>query len=297
MVQTASGDGHRIGTLHIQSVSRLTNLSVDTIRAWEKRYAAVRPQRGPAGQRLFSSDDVERLVLLRMAVNGGDAISKVASLSTPDLRQLVWADGGPADPDGATLERLHARVRKLDATQLCRELLNAGLTTSAVEFGDTIVSRLMILIEQRAATLHESVIQEQVVSQCVHSIAAALFGKYETNRGAPMLFMTLPGEKHALPALLAGLVAAEAGYTALYVGTEISPAHVPTLVRDTGAAAIGVYLSTWDDEQRLNVDELRQNVGSLPLFFGGNIDDPQIGATRNYLEFFGKLTHSPFAVA
>src|SRR5437868_8101982 len=119
MLQTASGDGHRTGKLHIQSVSRLTNLSVDTIRAWEKRYAAVRPQRGPAGQRLFSSDDVERLVLLRMAVNGGDAISKVASLSNPELRQLVWADRGPSDPDDATLARVLARARKLDAPQLC----------------------------------------------------------------------------------------------------------------------------------------------------------------------------------
>jgi len=155
----------------------------------------------------------------------------------------------------------------------------------------------MAAIESHATSLHESVIQEQVVSQCVHSIAAALFGKYESNRNGPMLFMTLPGEKHALPALLAALVAAEAGHAALYVGTEISPSHVPTLVRESGASAIGIFVATWNEDTALNIDEVRQNVGSLPLFFGGDVRDPQYAPTQNYLEFFGKLTHTPFAAA
>ena len=112
-----------------------------------------------------------------------------------------------------------------------------------------------------------------------------------------MLFMTMPGEKHALPALLAALVAAEAGHTALYVGTEISPAHVPTMVRDTGATALGIFVATWNEDAVANIEELRQTAGAMPVFFGGDVRDAQYAPTQNYLEFFGKLTSSPLALA
>ena len=55
-------------TLSIKTVAQMANLSIDTIRAWEKRYRAVVPQRAQGGRRQFSRDDVERLVLLREIV-------------------------------------------------------------------------------------------------------------------------------------------------------------------------------------------------------------------------------------
>ena len=51
----------------IRAVSKLTGISVDTLRAWERRYAVVDPERDERG-RLYSDADVERLRLLRQAV-------------------------------------------------------------------------------------------------------------------------------------------------------------------------------------------------------------------------------------
>src|SRR5579884_448994 len=108
---------HEAGALplHIQVVSRLTNLTVDTIRAWEKRYAAVKPQRGPARQRLFTADDVARLVLLKEAVDSGSPISRVASLGTVELRAVVDTGRRVGDRDDATISRLLSKVRAFDA--------------------------------------------------------------------------------------------------------------------------------------------------------------------------------------
>ncbi|MBV9269604.1 MAG: hypothetical protein JO165_00815 [Candidatus Eremiobacteraeota bacterium] len=46
-----------------------------------------------------------------------------------------------------------------------------------------------------------------------------------------------------------------------------------------------------------NIEELRQTAGTMPVFFGGDVRDSQYAPTQNYLEFFGKLTNSPFALA
>ena len=58
--------GYRIG-----KVSRLTGISADTLRIWERRYAAVVPVRTEAGGRLYSADDIARLKLIKNLV--GDA--------------------------------------------------------------------------------------------------------------------------------------------------------------------------------------------------------------------------------
>ena len=75
-----------IGRYMVGTVARLTGLSPHLIRAWERRYAAVQPQRSRAGTRLYSDRDVARLQLLKGLVDLGESVSRIAGLSTPDLR-------------------------------------------------------------------------------------------------------------------------------------------------------------------------------------------------------------------
>lgn len=70
-------------------VTRLTGLSADTIRAWERRYAAIEPRRSAGNTRRFSAEDVRRLVLLRDATARGHSISSIAKLSIDELERLV----------------------------------------------------------------------------------------------------------------------------------------------------------------------------------------------------------------
>ena len=52
-------------------VAERTGLSQELLRAWERRYDAVVPVRSEGGQRLYTDADVDRLRLLRLAVEGG----------------------------------------------------------------------------------------------------------------------------------------------------------------------------------------------------------------------------------
>src|SRR5215210_444129 len=77
------------GKYRIGTVTRLTGLSADVVRVWERRYGAIRPARSAAGTRLYSDADVSRLRRLRQAVEKGHNISQAARLSESELDQLV----------------------------------------------------------------------------------------------------------------------------------------------------------------------------------------------------------------
>ena len=49
---------------NIQVASQLSGVASATIRAWEKRYNAVVPERGDNQHRLYSEKDIEKLALL-----------------------------------------------------------------------------------------------------------------------------------------------------------------------------------------------------------------------------------------
>ena len=74
-------------------VSRRTGLKPDLIRAWERRYGAVSPERSQTRRRFYTDDDIERLQLLRKAVNGGRSIGQIAELTELELRELIEGDG------------------------------------------------------------------------------------------------------------------------------------------------------------------------------------------------------------
>lgn len=258
-------------SLHIQSVSRLTNLTVDTIRAWEKRYGAVSPVRGPAGQRLFSADDVARLVLLKEAVNSGESISQVAALTTSELRSFVRTEQLVGDVDDAVIARLFSRVRALDSYQLASDLTLASLSRSAVEFADDIVAPLMVEISASARSVDESAVQELILCSCLHSISSLLFAKYSRRPSAAcILFLTLPGERHSVPPLLAALAAADAGYRSVYVGTELAPHQIEALVRYIQAAAIGLYVGVQTVDAVRLVYDVRRRLSNVTIFVGAS---------------------------
>ncbi|MEE3325767.1 MAG: MerR family transcriptional regulator, partial [Myxococcota bacterium] len=58
-------------TYPLGAAARLTGISPDTLRAWERRYEVVVPLRTPGGTRRYTAADLERLGLVKAAIDGG----------------------------------------------------------------------------------------------------------------------------------------------------------------------------------------------------------------------------------
>lgn len=71
------------------AAARMVNIPVATLRVWERRYQVVGPLQTPSGQRLYSSQDVRRLVLIKQLVNRGHGIGMLARMDTASLQDLM----------------------------------------------------------------------------------------------------------------------------------------------------------------------------------------------------------------
>ena len=68
--------GYRIG-----AVAKLTGISTDTIRAWERRYGVVEPNRGENNNRCYTEAHVSKLISVKRLVDAGQAIGTICRLS------------------------------------------------------------------------------------------------------------------------------------------------------------------------------------------------------------------------
>ena len=89
------------GHYSIQLASKISGVGVHTIRAWEKRYQAVVPQRNTSGRREYNDTDIERLSLLSELCTLGHSIGKIANLSTDDLKIQLQKLGKQSEGTGA----------------------------------------------------------------------------------------------------------------------------------------------------------------------------------------------------
>ena len=72
----------------IQFVSKITKLNSHTIRAWEKRYRAIVPHRDHNGRRVYTQENIDKLIKLHSLVSMGNAISDIAKLDDPTLNKM-----------------------------------------------------------------------------------------------------------------------------------------------------------------------------------------------------------------
>ncbi|WP_160109578.1 MerR family transcriptional regulator [Pseudomonas izuensis] len=68
------------GWLPIREVARQTGVNAITLRAWERRYGLIVPQRTPKGHRLFSAEHVQRILTILTWLNRGVAVSQIKQL-------------------------------------------------------------------------------------------------------------------------------------------------------------------------------------------------------------------------
>jgi DNA-binding transcriptional MerR regulator len=67
----------------------MLRMPVATLRVWERRYGLTHPELTPSGQRLYSADDVRRLVLIKQLTDLGHAIGSLAPLDMSQLQRVA----------------------------------------------------------------------------------------------------------------------------------------------------------------------------------------------------------------
>jgi len=238
----------------IRVVARLTGLSPHVIRAWERRYQAVRPFRTSTNRRLYTQEDIERLRLMKTAVEGGRRISDVADLSLDELRSMVEADRAFAGKKTAAAntfqttdtdylaQALHA-LDRLDKYGIEKVLQEAAISVGNQRLRKEVIVPLMHAVGDRWRDGTLRVIHEHLVTEMVRSMLAALSNGADLSQQAPKLVLTTPaGEHHELGAMLAASAANDMGWDIVYLGPNLPADEIVLAAREFNARAVGISI-------------------------------------------------------
>ena len=229
------------GGYPIRAAARLTGLSVDTLRAWERRYEAVVPERGDRG-RVYTERQISRLKQLAALVAGGHAIGSIAALSDADLRRLRSGDDRETPAHGDTaidLEGLLQAVRRydLEATERHFDRVAVLLPPRALIF--TVVLPVLRDIGQRWENGTVSPAHEHMVSAIIRNVLGGLLRVAPRPASAPrIVFATPANERHEFGILCGALLAASAGYAAVYLGPDLPASDISKAAATADARAI-----------------------------------------------------------
>jgi DNA-binding transcriptional MerR regulator len=229
-------------TYALGAVCRITGLSPHVLRVWERRYRAVAPLRTPKGTRRYRLADVERLQLLRGAVEAGHRIGAVVALDDASLAAIAkarTAAGTLAEP----LERAVAAIERLDAGAAERVIADQLLGLGAVRFAREFAMPLLQVVGARWFEGRLCVAAEHMASALLRSLLGAALRPQPHGAAPVVLFATLPGEKHELGLLVSALVAMGAGASPVFLGADLPPAELATAAELSQARAVALAVT------------------------------------------------------
>jgi len=256
----------------ISAVAKLTGLPLDTLRAWERRYRTVVPDRASRG-RLYSEEQIQRLLLLRHAVERGHSIGQIADLSDLELRELLEngsrlaARGSSGNEAKAPKDILSPVLHALDRFDYAAADREISLLAASIANPREFVHRAALPLMRSIGELwHEgkvSIAQEHMLTALLSGLLASLVRTYSlTNPPARILVTTPQNERHAFPSLAAAMLTAAGGLGVIYLGADLPATDIVLAARKGEADAVLLSLSTTPNAEALN--EIRYVAGKLP---------------------------------
>lgn len=280
-------------------VADRTGLSSHVLRAWERRYQVVQPERSEGGHRLYSDADVDRLQLLGRLTRRGRQIGQLAELATDHLADLLREDiaaevrARPAVRGDGTSEgrrqELSARawraVERLDPDALDRVLRRAALTLRVADYMDSFLLPLMQRIGEAWADTTLTPAHEHLATAVAARVTGWLMASFGPDPDGPSLVIATPaGHRHELGAIAAAVIAAAEEWRVRYLGPDLPAEDIARAARQSDARAVALSL-VFPSDDAATVEELRTLMRHLPagtsVFAGGRASGSYEEALRD----------------
>lgn len=263
-----------LGTYPIKVVARMTGLSPDVIRAWERRYGAIAPSRAERGIRLYRDADIKRLLLLKAAIAQGHAIGRVASQSDDVLSALgALPTESPAPQPSPYAQRVIEAIARLDHQSADAALGEAAALLPAPALLAQVVHPLLTHVGDVWSQQRLGIAREHLTTSLLRSLLGTLLRTRQvSHRRGTVVLGTLPGESHEMGLLMVALLLASHGHPVCYLGPNLPPSELAAAAAETDAAILGLSLALEPDEAGLAA--LQALADDLPpqvaLWLGGH---------------------------
>ncbi|MGA6827553.1 MerR family transcriptional regulator [Nitrospira sp. NS4] len=214
-------NGHRI-----HRVAKLTGLSKDVIRVWERRYGLVKPSRSSNRYREYSDEEVALLRFVKAQMDLGATIGGLAAEGHDALvaRMRAATPVTPEEekPHDRLLVDLIGSLDPLDKAAFERKLNGA---VAVIPFEEAL-HRILLPLQRRIGELwHEGRLNvgvEHYVTKLVQQKLFSVMNQLPVNESGPRVLIACPeGEIHEVGAQAVAYIAATRGCQVYYLGPNL----------------------------------------------------------------------------
>jgi len=249
--------------LTIKTVCAQTGIQAVTLRAWERRYKLVAPQRTAGNYRLYSERDVAVLRWLKFQVDQGTPIRLAAAELSAARQKDEWPEHLPAAPRASTAaarppeqyaQKLFAALMAMDEQQ-AGTILNKALELFGLEaICLQIIQPCLVEVGEAWYRGEIRIANEHFASQFLRGRLLTLFQAHPQRRAGPRIVMgCAPSETHDIGSLMLALFLRRDGYRVEYLGADI---HIDDLLEFTRSERPALILLSANAEG--SARELRQ---------------------------------------
>ncbi|WCN37103.1 MerR family transcriptional regulator [Aneurinibacillus uraniidurans] len=274
---------HIQGKYNIKAVSTIVGITTHTLRAWERRYGIIEPQRTESGHRLYTEEDVATLRWLKEHVEKGLHISKAVSLLKDGRMHHSFL---PPEP---TLRSAHVtHTERPLITRKRHELIGALLAFNESEAHHVldlclsmwdvesvlhnIIIPVFIEIGDRWGRGEISVAHEHYASQLLTQRIHQFFRHTRVNPAMPRIItMAGPGEQHSIGIAMFSLFLRHRGLDVYFLGANMPGEGLHAILTTIQPHAICISITLEENLTHLlkHVHELRKAYPALVIGIGG----------------------------
>jgi DNA-binding transcriptional MerR regulator/methylmalonyl-CoA mutase cobalamin-binding subunit len=217
----------------IKEFAGIVGVPEATLRAWERRYELLAPERTSGGFRLYSRADERRIRSMQAHMARGIAAAEAAALARAESAAEVVPPTRPA----ALIDALLDAAEALDATRF-DVLLDAAFAAGRLTAIRDVVLPVLVEVGLRWERTEISVGHEHFASHLIERRLLALAKGWEAGRGPLALLACPSGERHTLGLVCFGLVLADLGWRISYLGADTPVDEIVDVSRSMSPDAV-----------------------------------------------------------
>ncbi len=208
----------------IKDLEELSGIKAHTIRIWEKRYGVVVPERTNTNIRLYSDEDLKKLLNISILNKHGLKISHLSRLSQDDLKEKVIHISRETTNTGIQIENLIISMLDLDEWKFDKILSDSIIK---IGFEETLVSLMHPFFEKIGLLWQTGSInpaQEHFVSNLMRQkLIVAIDGQAPVQRDNQVNFILFlhENELHELGLLFYSYLLKKHGIKVIYLGQAV----------------------------------------------------------------------------
>lgn len=220
-----------MNTFSIKELENLTGIKAHTLRAWEKRYGILSPARSQGKNRIYSIDELKKVLAFSLLANNGHKVSSFAGLSDDSLEQKIVKIINPTAAGQKAVNGLVICMYCLDPEGF-EKIINNCFSTMTDE---TVLKEIIFSFLVKTNLLWEGnrLIEEHFVVTILRSKIILAIERCQTpaEKGTSVLLFVYEASQLDLILLFTKYLLKRHGIKVVYLGSNISAGNLRSAIQ------------------------------------------------------------------